>query len=213
MTPNDVITQVRQIVQDTRAPFRYSDTVLLGFMNTTIKRMVVLRPDLFTVIGDIPITANTTIQDCPAGSVRLVEIFQVKNRDTVTETSRETLDQTYPQWRTDPPGDPVNYMRHVRHPTKFFVTPRPTASVTLVGEYVIAPDDYALTDEIDLPDAYLPALVDGTVFLAESVDNEHVNSGRAKLYQDSFTQLLAVGLQSRTMTDTEEGGLDPRQVV
>jgi hypothetical protein len=83
----------------------------------------------------------------------------------------------------------------------------------LVGEYVIAPDDYALTDEIDLPDAYLPALVDGTVFLAESVDNEHVNSGRAKLYQDSFTQLLAVGLQSRTMTDTEEGGLDPRQVV
>jgi hypothetical protein len=96
MTPNDVITQVRQIVQDTRAPYRYSDIVLLGFINTTIKRMVVLRPDLFTVIGDIPVTANTVLQECPAGAVRLVEIFQVKNRDTVTETSRETLDQTYP---------------------------------------------------------------------------------------------------------------------
>jgi len=55
--------------------------------------------------------------------------------------------------------------------------------------------------------------VDGTVYLAESVDNEHVNSGRAKLFYDSFTQTLGVGLQSRQITDTEEGGLDPRQVV
>lgn len=213
MTPTDVITEVRQIVQDTRAPYRYSDIVLLGFVNTTIKRMVVLRPDLFTVIGDIPVTANTVVQNCPADAVRLVEVFQVKNGDVVTETSRETLDQTYPQWRTDPPGTPVNYMRHVRNPTQFFVTPRPTANVTLVGEYVIAPSDYGLADTIDLPSAYLPALIDGTIFLAESIDNEHVNSNRAKLFQDSFTQLLGVGLQSRAMTDTEEGGLDPKQVI
>lgn len=213
MTPAEVITEVRNIVQDTRATYRYSDTLLLGFINTTLKRMAILRPDLFTVIGDIPITANTVVQDCPAGAVRLVEIFQVKNGDVITEVSREVLDQTYPEWRTESPGTPVNYMRHVRNPTQFFVVPRPVNSVVLIGEYVASPSTYELNETIDLPDAYFPVLVDGTVFMAESVDNEHVNSGRAKLFQDSFTQLLGVGLQSRSVTDTEQGGLDPQQVI
>lgn len=213
MTPNEVITEVRQVVQDTRVTFRYSDTTLLGFVNTTIKRMAILRPDLFTVIGDISVTANSVVQSCPTGAVRLVEIFQIKNGDVLTEVSREMLDQTYPEWRTESPGVPVNYMRHVRNPTQFFLVPRPVASVILVGEYVASPITYALNDTISLPNAYFPILVDGVVFMAESVDNEHVNSGRAKLYQDSFTQLLGVGLQSRSMTDTEAGGLDPNQVI
>jgi hypothetical protein len=79
---------------------------------------------------------------------------------------------------------------------------------------VQSPQPYTLAQTIGLlPDSYLPVVVDGTVYLAESVDNEHVNSGRAKLFFDSFTQSLGVGLQSRTITDTEEGGLDPKQVV
>jgi hypothetical protein len=213
MTPAEVIAEVRNVVQDTRTPYRYSDTLLLGFLNTTLKRMAILRPDLFTVIGDIPVTANTVVQSCPAGAVRLVEIFQVKNGDVLTEVSREILDQTYPEWRTESPGTPVNYMRHVRNPTQFFLVPRPVASVTLVGEYVTSPDTYTVNETIDLPNAYFPVLVDGTIFMAESVDNEHVNSNRAKLFQDSFVQLLSVGLQSRSMTDTEEGGLDPQQVI
>ncbi len=31
MTPNEVITEVRRLIQDTRTPYRYSDAVLLGF--------------------------------------------------------------------------------------------------------------------------------------------------------------------------------------
>lgn len=213
MTPNEVITEVRRLVQDTKTPYRYSDPVMLGFVNQTIKRMVLLRPDLFTTVGDIPLAALTVLQDCPAGAVRLVEIFQVKGGDAVTEVSRTTLDQSYPGWVSEPPDRPVNFMRHVRNPTKFFVYPRPVANTVLVGEYVMPPDDYTIDEEIDLPDAYFSTLVDGSVFLAESVDNEHVNSGRAKLFQDSFVQSLGVSLQSRSITDFDAGGLDPKEVI
>jgi len=48
MTPQDVITQVRRLIQDESAPLRYSDTVLLGFVNETLKRMAVLLPDLLS---------------------------------------------------------------------------------------------------------------------------------------------------------------------
>jgi hypothetical protein len=214
MTPNEVITEVRRLIQDTKAPFRYSDAVMLGFVNQTLKKMVVLRPDLFAVIGDFATTAGSVLQDCPADSTRLIEVFQVKGGNAITEVTRRVLDQTSPSWVSDPPGAPVNFMRHVRNPNRFFVYPAPVVGTVLVGEYAQTPPDYTLNQEVTFPtDAYFPVVVDGTVFLAESIDNEHVNSNRAKLFQDAFVQALGVGLQSRTVTDTEEGGLDPRQVI
>lgn len=214
MTPNEVITEVRRLIQDTKVPYRYSDAVLLGFVNQTLKRMVMLRPDLFAVIGDIPTTADTVLQSCPVDSIRLIEIFQVKDGDAITEVNRETLDRTAPSWQREASGQPVNFMRHVRNPNRFFVYPRPSAGVVLIGEYAQTPPDYTLDQEIVYPiDAYFPAVVDGVVFLAESIDNEHVNSGRAKLFQDAFVQGLGVSLQSRAITDTESGGQDPRQVT
>jgi len=183
-------------------------------VNQTLKRMSVLRPDLFSFIGDIPTVANTVLQSCPSDSLRLIEIFQIKNGDAVTEVNRDVLDQMYPNWVNEAAGTPVNFMRHVRNPNKFFLYPRPSTGVVLVGEYAQVPPAYTIAQAIALvPDAYLPIAVDGVVFLAESVDNEHVNSGRAKLFQDSFAQTLATGLQVRSITDTEEGGMDPREVI
>ena len=214
MTPNDVITEVRRILSDTLAPQRYSDTLLLGFVNQTLKRMAILRPDLFATIGNISTTANTVLQSMPTDSIRLMEIFQVVGGNAVTEVSRDTFDQTYPNWVNETPGTPVNFMRHVRNPNKFFVYPRPVSGVTLVGEYSQSPTDYGLGDTILLlPEAYFPTIVDGTVFLTESIDDESVSTGRAKLFQDSFVQSMGVGLQARTVTDSEEGGLDPKQVI
>ena len=214
MTPNEVITEVRRLIQDTKTPYRYSDAVLLGFVNQTLKRMVMLRPDLFAVIGDFATTADTVLQSCPSDSMRLIEIFQVKSGNAVVEVNRETLDRTVPGWLSEPSGQPVNFMRHVRNPNRFFVYPRPSAGVVLVGEYAQTPPDYTLDQEITYPiDTYFPVVVDGVVFLAESIDNEPVNSNRAKLFQDAFTQGLGVSLQTRTITDTESGGQDPKQVI
>ena len=214
MTPNEVITEVRRLIQDTRETYRYSDAVLLGFVNQTLKRMVMLRPDLFAVIDDFTTTTGTVLQDCPADSIRLIDIFQVKNGNAVTEVNRGTLDRTVPSWQNEAPGQPVNFMRHVRNPNRFFVYPAPEAGVVLVGEYAQTPPDYTINTEITYPtDAYLPALVDGVVFLAESIDNEHVTSGRAKLFQESFIQQLGASLQSRTVTYTPSAGLNPKEVV
>ena len=212
MTPQDVITEARRLIQDESTPYRYSDTVLLGFVNQIIRRMVMLRPDLFTTISDISVTADISEQSLPSTAVRLVEIFRVKNGTSIQEVDRDVFDRTYPQWTTDPSGVPTKYIRHPRNPRAYFLYPRPSAGTVLVGEYVVTPPAYGLSSDIAvLPDAYFPALVDGTVFLAESEDNEHVNSGRAKLFLDSFTQALGVDLQTRMVTDREDGGLGVAQ--
>jgi hypothetical protein len=217
MTPLDVINAARVAIQDTRVGFyRYSDTDMLTFVNQTLTRMAVLRPDLFSVIEEWALVPETVLQSCPADSQRLVEIFNVVGENAVQEVSRDVFDQNYPSWIKDGPGTPVNFMRHIRNPNKFFVYPRPSTCCKVLGEYVQIPPAYALEEEIQvLPASYFAALVDGTVYVAESIDNEHVNSGRAKLAQEMFLQQLQVGLQTRLVTDTESGGLkagdDPKR--
>lgn len=217
MRLTDVVTEARKMLQDTNtntALQRYSDATLLGFANQTLKRIAIIRPDLFSYIGEIPTTAGQVLQTMPSDSIRVMEIFQVKDGESVRETNRETLDQTYPSWQNDTPGPAVNWMRHVRNPNRFFIYPKAPVGQVLIAEYAQAPRDYTGDEEVDLlPDAYFPVVLDGTIFLAESIDNEHVNSNRAQLFQQSFVQSLATAFQSRSATDTEAGGLQPKEVV
>lgn len=214
MTPAGIIAECRRLLNDTVTPYRYSDTMLLGYVNQTIKRMSVLRPDLFGTVGDIPVVANSAVQELPAGAHRLIDIFQVKDGNALTETDRETMSRYSPSWMADPAGTPVNFMRHVRNPTKFFLYPRPDADVVLVGEYAAVPDDYTLNAEITQPSgAFFGIIIDGVMFLASSVDDEHVNSGRSKVFLDSFTSQLGVSMSNRPVTDTKMGGLKPSNSV
>jgi hypothetical protein len=208
VTPSEVISEARSIISDTRVTYRYSDVVMLGFVNQTLKRIVSFRPDIFSYIGTISTTANTVLQSLPADAVRLVEIFQVTDGNAVTEVNRETLDQMYPEWVSETAGTPVNFMRHPRNPNKYFLYPRPASGVTLVGEYIQAPPTYTLNQTITLvPDSFFPIIVDGTVFLAESVDNEHVNNGRAKLFYETFLAGINASLGTRIIPDAENAAV------
>ncbi len=207
MILNDVITEVRRIIQDETTPFRYSDAILLSFANQALKRISVLRPDLFAFIGTVTCTENAVIQSAPSDSIRIIECFSVQGGAGITETTREVLDQAYPTWMNDAAAATQNWMRHVRNPNKFFIYPKAPANQILDIEYAQTPPTYDGTTTVALlGDAYFPVVVDATVFIAESIDNEHVNSNRAALFQQSFTQALGVGIQSRAITDTEESG-------
>jgi len=210
VTPAEVITEARNILQDVDTPNRYSDADLLKFVNQTIKRMVVLRPDLFGEIGDIPTTAGTAVQSLPSDALRLIDIFQVKGGNAITEVDRETMARYAPDWMNTTAGSPVNFMRHVKNSERFFLYPPPVSGTVLVGEYAKVPSDYALGDTITTPsEAFFPTIVDGVVWLAESIDDEAINSKRAEFFLQLFTSQLSSSLQSRTVTDTKPAGMKP----
>lgn len=212
MKLEDVITEARYLLQDTNASMqRYSDDILLGFGNQSVKRIAVLRPDLFSYFGNISCTAGTVLQSMPDDCLRIMEIFSVVGGGAVRETNRQTMDDVYPTWISDVAGPAVNWMRHPRSLSKFFIYPKAPVAQELVVEYSQAPPDYDATDEIALlPDAYFPVVLDGVIFLAESIDNEHVNSGRAELFQKSFSDALSANLQGREATDKEKAGVDDK---
>mgnify|MGYP003135394914 FL=1 len=213
MILNDVITEVRRILQDETVTYRYSDTFLLGLCNQGLKRIQLLRPDLFSYVGTVSCTQGEVIQSAPADSLRIIEVYSIVGGGGVVEAKREVLDQTVPAWSSATQGAAVNWMRHVRNPNKFFIYPPAPAGQTLKVEYSQVPPVYDGTTTVTLlPDAYIPALIDIVVFLAESVDNEHVTSGRAKMYQDLFLSELGATTASLPVTDTEDAGLQKLQV-
>ena len=213
-TPQEVITEVRRAISDTRAAsYRYDDTHLLGLVNQVLQRIAILRPDLVSVVGTMTCVAGA-LQTAPATSMRLMDVLMSGDGYTVNEVNRETMDLAFSTWQTGTTGPARDWMRHVRSPNRFFVFPPSSADQTLTIEYAESPTPLVLTDTVPhLPDAYFPCVVDGVVWLAESVDNEHVSTGRAKMMQETFHQMLGMSAQNKNVTDFEPSNLPAAQVT
>jgi len=199
----DVIAEVRRIIQDETTTYRYSDAFILSLSNQALKRVQLLRPDLFSYVGTVACTAGEVIQAAPSDSLRVIEVYSVVSGNGVIEADREVLDQTIPTWPNDTAAAAINWMRHVRNPNKFFIYPQAPVGQSLDIEYSQVPPTYDSTTAVTLlPDAYFPVVVDIVVFLVESVDNENVTSQRAQLFKESYTEMLGVTSASRPVTDT-----------
>lgn len=214
MILDDVITDVRFLLQDETEAYRFSDATLLGLANQTLGRICVLRPDLFITNGTVTCTQGEVRQSAPSDSMRLVEVCYIVSGNVVKEVSRETMDQNEPGWVAATEAAATNWMRNVRSPNSFFIYPPAPAAQVLDVEYVQSPATYLGTATVALlPDSYFSTVVDGTVFLAESIDNEHVTTGRAELFLKSFASSLSVSLEGRAITDTERSGMPETEEV
>lgn len=213
MTPQEVITQARVLINDDNAlmPERYSDTELLGFVNQAIKRAAMVRPDLFIISNEITPTADQVEQELPTSVTRIMEVHRVVGGGAIGEVDKETMDRSAPDWTIEDSGTPVNWMRHPRNPRRYFLYPAPSTGTELSVEYIEVPDDYGLSDTMILADSYRSAIVDCVVYLAEVVDNESVETERAKAFYTSFLQSLGADMSQREVVDNESGKPDQRR--
>lgn len=239
MIVQEVIERAKQSLQDSvflRAPDHYVEATLINYLNMTIRRMLMARPDLFTKIADgevgsparfIPTTGSIIQQLQPSGgtinSYRLVDIFEVYENGTlrgiIEEVEYEQFGRADKSWAAQDPGVPVKFMRHPRSANMFFLYPRPKSDITLSLEYVEVQKTYTLLNEqIDnLNNNYLPALVDGVVYHVLTIENSESSSeigiNRANMYLKSFLDALGVSLSARAYTDNPDGSVMPREVA
>lgn len=213
MTPQQVIDAARVLISDDNAlmPERFSDTDMLGFVNQAMKRACMSRPDLFITNEDITPTVDQVEQELSSNITRIMEVHRVVGGGAIGEVDKETMDRSAPNWTIEDSGTPVNWMRHPRNPRRYFLYPPPITGTQVAVEYVKVPSDYALSDTIALADSYKSAIIDCVVYLAEVVDNEHVESERAKAFFNSFMQALGADFSQRATVDSENGQPEPQQ--
>ena len=197
-TPQLVIDRARVLLNDTRSPFRYSDDQMLGFFNDALQRMFSLRPDAFAdrVLDDL--VPGSAQQSVIGGSFLDIEYVSYDNEQTaVREVIWKDFTNAQREWVGGTPGVPSKFVKDKYNPSTYHVNPRPLADVGIMLLVAENPGVFlTLGAEVDsLIDEYVPALTDCVVFLASSIDDEHVASGRAKLFYDSFLNQLGASEQ------------------
>jgi hypothetical protein len=211
-TVADIVADTREAIQDTLVPYRYSDEFIVRKVNQVLRRAAILRPDLFVVVETLTCVAGS-MQTAPTDSIRFMDALSNTTGGAIKEVSQDVLDMMVPTWEALAPGPAINWMRYPRDPNRFYVYPAATAVDTLTIAYARCPSTLAISDVVVMQDVYMPVILDGTVWLMESTDAEHVESGSAKMYQDAFVSALTGGLSSRRLTDTATAGLPPDEVV
>lgn len=203
-----VCTEVRDATLDETATYRVSDAKLVTYANGALREMCLLRPDLFSASGDITCTQSKMIQSAPAASVKLLNVYGIKNGAVIAEIDWQTLNLRYPnKWKSAASGAALYWIRHETNPNKFYCFPPAPASQTLDGEWAAAPTALTATsDAIPVSDIYIPAIRDYMIFRIESREDEYVNSGRAQMHLEKFYSLLGV-----TKSDIEKVAKQPPQ--
>ena len=195
---------------DETVPFRYSDDFLVRKVNQVLRRMVIVRPDLFTAVETITTVAGA-LQSCPADSVRLMDVALNGDSRVPKEVNQDVLDMMFPKWNDGAEGPTENWMRFPRDPNRFYVYPPSAGGETLTIAFAKSTPTYVMNDTIQLQDAYFPAVVDGASWLVEMIDAEHAESGRAKVFKDAYDGALAAGLAVRKLTDDEDAAAPKRE--
>jgi len=209
---SDVVVEARELVLDTLAPYRYSTEFIVRRVNQVLKRACILRPDLFTSHTSIT-CVDGILQSCPADSVRIIDVVTNSTGYAVKEVTQDVLGLLSPDWQMATSAPATDWMRYPRDPNRFYVFPKATAGDAMSIIYVKSPVTLLSSDTVPLPDAYYPAIIDGTCWLLEAIDAEHVESGRAKSFKDGFESALSSGYSLRRVSDTDSAGQNKDEVI
>lgn len=195
MTPRDIIQQARYLTLDTDSVVpRQSDDELLSYVTEGLREACILRPDLFSTVGDMTCVAGQCEQSITfLDAVRLLDVLCIHGGRAITPMDRAAMDLFRPNWRADAAGPAQHWSMLNGDPLQFFIYPKAPAGQVLDVRYVRNPGVYALGDTIgDLPASYLPALADYVVYRAESKDDEHVLTQRAAAHYAAFKSKFGV---------------------
>jgi hypothetical protein len=199
-----ILDSARDTLNDD-AKIRYTDEKALQYFNDGMHELAIMRPDLFTQIGDIPCTQGTCDQTLPAGGMFVVDIYSIKGGAAVDFCELDTLRAFRPTWRTDPAAPAQNWLRRPQDPSKqnnpvFMIYPQAPPNQTLTGEFPIAPARVlaANLDSALLPisDPYQVPLQAYVIYRAESKDDEHVLAQRAAAFRGVFEELVMVAAKT-----------------
>lgn len=200
------LTKVRETLEDIEAgAYRVADARMVDYANDFVRELCLVRPDLFSTIGDITCTAGTCLQSAPAGAIVLVDVFQVKTGRTVTETKRHLLDRFNSNWWNDTAAAAKNWIRHEKDPLKFFIYPKAPVSQILVGQWAQLPSLMTVVGDTipsQVLDVYLPAMHHYLCFRALARPENKAKAELAPAFYQAAMGLITAGAAAKA--DAEE---------
>lgn len=179
-TGQDLITEVRRIIHDESATFRWADVELLDYINAGQRTIVVLVPEanLVETVVDLT-TSRIARQSLPSGGIKFIKATQNYADDgttaqgTIRYAEKDALDTYEPTWEyVSTKADGANYFEHFSHdkrePKVFYLYPAPAADDKRVGIlYSANPTELTVVGStVSLSDEYIESLISYAVYRA-----------------------------------------------
>ena len=201
-TGQDLITEVRRIIHDEDATFRWSDAELIGYINAGQRAIVVLVPEANTIETVVDhTTSRIARQSLPSGGIKFIKATRNFASDgttpqgTVRYAEKDSLDTYEPNWEyVSTKADGANYFEHFCHdkrePKIYYVYPAPAADNKRLGiAYSANPTELADVDAtVILSDEYTESLIAYVVYRA--LNKESRETMPDQFQKDLYAQFL-----------------------
>lgn len=212
MKINDFLPYLRQLLNDKDSQaFRYSDGALILHVQDALRLLSQFRKDLFVVADEFGTFPGNVLQKLPDDVEELIEILAVVGGNNLREATKESMDIEVPTWSNDPAGPTKHWMREERSTRLYYIYPKAPTTQQLVALVVKIPQPTTLTEEFEFNKMYLSALEYATVFLAQTIDDEHISTGRAKMFYDMMKETLGIDKQAHA-AGKREGSVNVQEV-
>lgn len=189
VTPNDHLPQIRFVLNDLDGT-RWTDTEILGWYNDCLDVLVDLRPDLFGATATHTCTAGAEQSLAQLRQVRVLGVLSGPG-GAVTPINKADLDQFNPAWLLGASGVARNWAPHEANPLKFYVSPPAANGQVLSVAFTQAHANLtSLSDTINLPENYGPAIQAFVINRANMKDDEAVNTGRGNAFMQDFMGMV-----------------------
>ncbi len=215
---NDIITDVRSTLNDLGTTKRWSDTLLLGYLNSAQRQIALVRPDVSSKTVAVLLVPGTK-QAIPADGLRLLDT--VRNMGTngttpgypIGRTDRKSLDAFNRGWHLDTPATAVkSFIYDDVAPTQFYVTPPVHGSTAVYAEiiYAVSPTDCALNGNIQLQDIYDNPIKQWMLHRALATElTSQVSQMNSRLQAQNFYQSLSTKTTMDRATSPNPPSLQP----
>jgi len=204
VTGQNIIDKVHTVLSDVN--IYWPDAELLGWLNSGLKEIAILKPNVLITIAAVKCVAGTK-QTLPTGGLMLVDI--VRNMGTAGTTpgrgvaliSRQTLDGINNDWHTTTAAAVAkHFVFDPRYPKVFYVYPQQPAANQgyLEIAYAVSPTNLtALSDAIPLDDVYENVLVDYVLYRAFGKNStEPSNVTVSQAHYAAFAGVLGAKVQA-----------------
>lgn len=177
---------------------------LLQKISDAMTAIVVVRPDAYSVVEAIQLSAGTK-QSVPAGALRLLDVLRNMGADgqtpgrAITPVHGDDMDIIDPSWHKRTAKSEVrHFVYDERTPDTFFVTPPAVAGIYVEAQ--LSKEPPAVTapgDTLPLKDIYKAPIVEYTLYLAYNKETDSMESRQeAMRHLGQFNTLL--GIKSKT---------------
>lgn len=189
-TMQDVASRVREVLSDP-GKTRWTDAALFYWASDALDMLCHFAPQMFTKRGSHTTTAGALQTLTVARAVAIVDVIGLTPLDVAALTAFA------PAWQSGSVGAAQQWSAAQDGPKSFVIYPPQAVSQTLTVDYVEAPAEItALTDTLPVSDDFVGPLTDYVIGMAEAKDANHVSSGRAQVFMQSFASKLGVKPQA-----------------